>query len=49
MQIFYELNYAIRNEVTMKKIGNKYTNDTFENIKHIDDYGNEFWFARELQ
>ena len=33
----------------MKKIGNKYTNNTFENIKHIDDYGNEFWFARELQ
>lgn len=33
----------------MKKIGNQYTNDTFDNIKHIDDYGNEFWFARELQ
>ena len=36
-------------EVTMKKIGNKYNNNAFENIKHIDDYGNEFWFARELQ
>ena len=33
----------------MKKITDKYTNNTFENIKHIDDYGNEFWFARELQ
>ena len=33
----------------MKKIGDKYTNNTFENIKHIDDFGNEFWFARELQ
>lgn len=33
----------------MKKISNKYTNNTFENIKHIDDDGNEFWFARELQ
>ena len=33
----------------MKKIGDKYTNNTFESIKHIDDYGNEFWFARELQ
>ena len=21
----------------------------FENIKHIDKYGNEYWFARELQ
>ena len=33
----------------MKKISNKYTENTFENIKHIDEYGNEFWFARELQ
>ena len=33
----------------MKKITDKYTNNTFENIKHTDDYGNEFWFARELQ
>ena len=28
----------------MKKISNKYTENTFEN-----DYGHEFWFARELQ
>ena len=20
----------------------------FEDIKHIDEYGNEYWFAREL-
>lgn len=33
----------------MKKISDKYTNNTFDNIKHIDDYGNEFWLARELQ
>lgn len=26
-----------------------YTNDIFEDIKHIDEYGNEFWYARELQ
>ncbi|MCI6349516.1 MAG: DNA damage-inducible protein D [Tenericutes bacterium] len=32
----------------MKKIENKYTNSIFENIKHIDDYGNEFWYAREI-
>ena len=32
----------------MKKIGDKHTNNTFENIKHIDDYGNEYWYAREL-
>ena len=22
---------------------------TFENIKHFDDYGNEYWYTRELQ
>lgn len=32
----------------MKKISDKYTNKTFEDIKHIDDYGNEYWYAREL-
>ena len=21
---------------------------SFEDIKHIDEYGNEFWYAREL-
>ena len=24
-------------------------NTVFENIKHIDEFGNEYWFARELQ
>lgn len=23
--------------------------DTFDSIKHTDEYGNEFWYARELQ
>ena len=27
----------------------KYTNNMFESIKHIDEEGNEFWFARELK
>lgn len=26
-----------------------YKEKTFENIKHIDEYGNEYWYARELQ
>ena len=26
----------------------KYEEKIFEDIKHIDDYGNEFWSAREL-
>lgn len=33
----------------MKKISFEYDNYTFDNIKHIDDYGNEYRFARELQ
>lgn len=32
----------------MKKIING-TSINFDSIKHIDKYGNEFWFARELQ
>ena len=27
----------------------EYTDKIFEDIKHIDEYGNEFWYARELQ
>ncbi len=27
----------------------KYNNEIFENIKHIDEEGNEYWFAIELQ
>ena len=27
----------------------KYNETIFENIKHIDEEGNEYWFARELQ
>lgn len=26
-----------------------YTNQTFKDIKHIDENGIEFWYARELQ
>ena len=32
----------------MKKIGDRYTNNIFESIKYIDEYGNEYWYAREL-
>ena len=27
----------------------KYNEEIFENIKHINEYGQEFWYARELQ
>ncbi len=35
----------------MKEFDNKenYNNRTFEDIKHIDENGIEFWYARELQ
>ena len=33
----------------MNEIEVKYNNSVFEDIKHIDEYGNEFWYARELQ
>ena len=32
----------------MNKI-DKYTIKIFEDIKHIDEFGNEYWYARELQ
>ena len=34
----------------MKKIGDKdnYTNSILENIKNVDEYGQEYWYAREL-
>lgn len=27
----------------------KYSEEIFENIKHVNEYGQEFWYARELQ
>ena len=39
---------VIKKEVIMKKMENEYANSIFENIKHIDDYENEYWYAREL-
>ena len=32
-----------------KKEVTSYSQKTFESIKHIDENGNEFWYARELQ
>ena len=32
----------------LEKIEN-YNNQTFEDIKHVDEYGTEYWYARELQ
>ena len=30
------------------EIKEEYSNQTFEDIKHIDEFGNEYWYAREL-
>jgi len=38
-KLLYE---AINKEVVMKKIGDKYTNNIFENIKHIDEHESEY-------
>ena len=38
----------MKKEVVMKNIVDRYTNNIFENIKHTDEYGNEYWQAREL-
>lgn len=32
----------------MKQILNKYTEKNFEDIKYIDEYGNEYWLVRKL-
>ena len=33
----------------MKNNLEKYNETIFESIKHIDEYGNEYWYARKLQ
>ena len=33
----------------MNEIDKNYTNEAFEDIKHTDEFGMEFWYARELQ
>ena len=36
------------NKIVNKELNNKYTDSIFENIRHLDEQGNEFWYAREL-
>ncbi len=38
-----------KNNLISKNIDEKYADSTFESIKHLDEYGNEYWYARELQ
>ena len=32
-----------------KEEENSYTESLFESIRHVNEYGQEFWYARELQ
>jgi len=34
--------------IEVNEIVDMYSNGVFEDIKHIDECGNEYWFAREL-
>ena len=47
--IDYRLRHVIhrKEDDKMNEI-KEYTEKIFENIKHIDEFGNEYWFAREL-
>lgn len=44
---------AMANRVLSKAISpeeeSNYSESLFESIKHINEYGQEFWYARELQ
>ena len=41
--------YSIHDEVIINNDLEISNNTSFESIKHIDENGNEFWYARELQ
>lgn len=43
---------SLKDRVITKNIGNdeaNYTESLFESIRHVNEYGQEFWYARELQ
>lgn len=41
-------NRALSNTLTPEE-ENNYTESLFESIKHVNNYGQEFWYARDLQ
>lgn len=44
-----ELSERVLSKALTEDEQNNYTETLFEAIKHINEYGNEFWYARELQ
>lgn len=44
-----ELSERVLSKALTEDEQNSYTETLFESIKHVNEYGNEFWYARELQ
>ncbi|MEE1314508.1 MAG: DNA damage-inducible protein D [Faecalimonas sp.] len=44
-----EISQLVLSKGLTKEEQNYYTESLFETIKHINEYGEEFWYARELQ
>lgn len=44
-----ELSERVLSKALTEDEKNSYTETLFESIKHVNEYGNEFWYARELQ
>lgn len=36
-------------KLNLQQFGSNYTEQVFEDIKHVNEYGQEYWLARELQ
>lgn len=43
-----ELHDRVLSKALTEDEQNNYTESLFESIKHINEYGEEFWYAREL-
>lgn len=44
-----EIHDRVLNKALTEEQQNSYTESLFESIKHINKYGQEFWYAREMQ
>lgn len=44
-----EIHERVLRKALTEEEQNNYTESLFESIKHINEYGEEFWYARELQ
>lgn len=43
------LSERVLNKALSEEEKNNYTESLFESIRHVNEYGQEFWYARELQ